>query len=149
MKNKKIDFLDIAKILLILVILSIYPMSNLYARYTTTDDSSDSAVVARFNVTESFNAETNFPFSIKPGETIKRTIIVNNNSDVAIIVTVLMENVTDNLPLKYTCDPVEIAPHTNNVEIVVQISWDINDASPEFAEMVDVVKLHLTAKQKD
>jgi hypothetical protein len=149
MKNKKIDFLSIAKILLILVILSIYPMSNLYARYTTTDDSSDSAVVARFNVTESFETEQNFPISIKPGQVVERTIIVNNNSDVAIIVTVTMENVTGNLPLQFICEPVEIAPHTDNVKVIIKFKWDSNDSSPEYAEMVDVIKLHLTAKQKD
>ena len=55
--NKKINFLKIAKIILFTVILTIYPISNIYAKYISKDGASQNATVAKFDVSESFVAE--------------------------------------------------------------------------------------------
>lgn len=148
MKNKKIDLLFIAEILLMLVILSVNSMSNLYARYITGDSSTDSARVAKFDVSDSFFAEQDLPLSIKPGETKELIIEVNNNSEVAVLVTVDIINVTGNLPLIFSSTTKEIAPKTTDT-VTFTVSWNSGESSPEFAEMVDVIKLSLTAKQID
>lgn len=148
MKKKKINFLAIAWVLLFFVVLTIYPMPNLYARYIAKGDSSDSALVAKFNVSESFDVEQSFPIEIKPGESLTRKIIVNNNGDVAINVTVTVENITKNLPITFMCEEKSINPHEDG-EIIITISWDEEHSSPELAEMVDIVKFSLTAVQID
>lgn len=148
MKNKKINFLTIAKYILLFVILTIYPMSSLYARYVSKNSSTQSAVVAKFDVNEYFSAEQSFPISIKPGENVSRDIIINNNSDVAVNVTIVVENVTNNLPLIFLDADEEIPPHTTEV-VSINVIWNENDNSYEYAEMVDVIKLLITAQQVD
>lgn len=148
MKKKKINFLGIAWFMLFFIVLTIYLIPNLYARYTANDDSSDSALVAKFNVSESFAAEQSFPIEIKPGDSLTRKIIVNNNGDVAINVTVIVENITMNLPLTFMCEEISINPYESG-EIIITIKWDEEYSFPELAEMVDIIKFSLTAVQID
>lgn len=146
MKNKKFNFLHVAIMLFSLVLISVYPISNLYARYIERYEAEDSSVVAKFDVTESFESSQTFPIKIKPGESVTRKIIVNNNSDVAIKVTVAIENRTKNLPLSFVCEEKSFEPHTTG-EVIIIVNWDSSYSSPEFAEMVDVIVFNLTAQQ--
>ena len=148
MKRKKLNFFYLAIVFLTLVLLTTCFISNLYARYTTYDSFDDSSVVAKFDITESFDTTETFPIKIKPGDSITRKIIINNNSDVTINVIVIVENVTNNLPLTFSCEEQLIAPHKKG-EVTVIVSWDSTYSSYEFAEMVDVIKFNLTAKQFD
>lgn len=148
MKNKKINFLTIAKFILLFIILTIYPISSLYARYVSKDYNGENATVARFDVDESFSAEQNFPVLIKPGETVTREIIINNNSDVAVNVFINVENVTKNLPLTFLDVDEEISPHTVK-KVTITVIWSSDDNSYEYAEMVDIIKLLITAQQTD
>lgn len=148
MKNKKFNFLQAAILLFSLVLISVYPISNLYARYIERDQAEDSSVVAKFDVTETFESSQTFPIKIKPGESITRKIIISNNSDVAINVTVTFENKTNNLPLSFVCEDKSFAPHTTG-EVIIIVNWDSSYSSPEFAEMVDVIVFNLTAQQMD
>lgn len=148
MQNKKINFLTIAKFMLLFVIITIYPITNLYARYISKDNEEQSAGVARFDVNESFVAEQNFSISIKPGETVSREIIINNNSNVEIKLTIDIENVTNNLPLTFI--GIEEKMHANTSQtFTVKVIWSENETSPEYAGMVDVIKLLISAEQVD
>lgn len=146
--NKKVNFLKIAKIILFTVILTIYPISNIYAKYISKDGASQNATVAKFDVSESFVAEETFPVSIRPGEQVNREILINNNSDVAIKLTISVENVTNNLPLSFAGVNQEILPNTEQ-KVTVGVIWDKNEKSPDYAEMVDVIKLVIRAEQID
>ena len=148
MKKKKINFLGITWILLFFIMLSIYLIPNLYARYIANKDSSDTALVAKFNVSESFDTEQSFPIEIKPGDSLTKKIIINNNGDVAINVTVTVENITKNLPLTFMCEETSINPHESG-EVIITIKWDEKYSFPELAEMVDIIKFSLTAVQID
>ena len=148
MKNKKFNFLHVAALLFSLVLLSVYPIGNLYARYIEKNEAEDSAIVAKFDVTESFETSQTFPIKIKPGESVTRKIIVNNNSDVAVNVSVDIENKTQNLPLLFVCEDKVLSPHTTG-EVIIIVNWDSSYSSPEYAEMVDVIVFDLTAQQID
>lgn len=148
MKNKKFNFLHVAAMLFSLVLISVYPIGNLYARYIEKDQAEDSSVVAKFDVTESFETSQTFPIKIKPGESVTRKIIVNNNSDVAVNVSVNIENKTQNLPLSFVCEDKALSPHTTG-EVIIIVNWDSSYSSPEYAEMVDVIVFDLTAQQID
>ncbi len=147
-QNKKINFLTIAKLILVFVIITIYPMSNIYARYISKDSLKQDATVAKFDVSESFVAEESFPVSIKPGEQVNREILINNNSDVAILLTISVENITNNLPLTFNGVNQEILPNTKKT-VTVGVVWDGSNSSPEYAEKVDVIKLIIRAEQID
>ena len=148
MKNKKFNFLHVAALLFSLVLLSVYPIGNLYARYIEKNEAEDSAIVAKFDVTESFETSQTFPIKIKPGQSVTRKLIVNNNSDVAVKITVDIENKTKNLPLTFSCEEKSISPHATG-EVIIIVNWDSSYSSPEYAEMVDVIVFDLTAQQID
>ena len=90
--------LRVALVLLCLVLLSVYLMKGLYARYQTTGSGSDSARVAKFDVNvhfkeggvlkDSVNAEMKYNQA-----TGAYTIVVDNDSEVDIRYDIYIENI--------------------------------------------------------
>ena len=148
MKNKRINFLNIAKYILFIIILTIYPLSNLYGKYISKDSTQKNATVAKFDVSESFTTEETFSVSIKPGEKVDKDILINNNSDVGILLTISLENLTNNLPLDFFGVNQEISPNKKQI-VTIGVSWNENLTSPEYAGKVDVIKIIIRAEQID
>lgn len=104
-----------AAVLLCLALVSTYFVSDLFARYTTSDQSSDSARVAKFSIESSEILSQFIGVSLAPGGTDERTFTVENNSEVDVEYTVTVDNVTKNLPLKLSLETV--APSSSTVQI--------------------------------
>ena len=150
-----------AVVLFCLTLISIAMMSGFYAKYLTTGGNEDEARVAKFEVTSS---ATRFSDELYigslPGDVAKREIEVENNSEVAVNYIIRIENVTDNIPLKFVVVGEDetptaevytftgaIAPN-QNAEYTMKITWD-NENAHHYIGMVDLVKVTLTAEQID
>lgn len=111
MKNKnKVNIpLLLAGILFCLTLISISLTSNLIAKYSTTASGSDSARVAKFDVGTTTNSQSD-KIELVPGDsdssgTYKFTI--KNNSEVVVKNSVIVENVPENVQVKFNnSDPV-------------------------------------------
>ena len=109
MKNKnKVNIpLFLAGILFCLTLISISLTSNLIAKYSTTASGSDSARVAKFDVITTKDIDK---IELVPGDrdssgTYKFTI--KNNSEVVVKNSVIVENVPENVQVKFNnSDPV-------------------------------------------
>lgn len=103
--------LRIAAILLCLVSASLYLVTGLYARYTTSATGSDGARVAKFEISMGYLDETKaegeagqihsnpFQITMKPGEKQTRKVTMKNDSEVAVECILTAENTMRNLPL--------------------------------------------------
>lgn len=94
-------------VLLCLTLASFWMTSNIYARYATEVTGSDSARVAKFNVTqtdvESYNSLTKeVSLDIAPGESQEYRVQVKNDSEVAIEYVISAQNKFGNLPLEFS-----------------------------------------------
>lgn len=112
MKNKnKVNIpLLLAGILFCLTLISISLTSNLIAKYSTTASGSDSARVAKFDVIATKDKSQLDKIELVPGDsdssgTYKFTI--SNNSEVVVKNSVIVENVPENVQVKFNnSDPV-------------------------------------------
>ncbi len=132
--------------------------SNLYARYTGSDDGGSEARVAKFEVTDqilksgkstSINIGRFMPTSAENSE---YQLEVSNRSEVAVRVTVQLVNATGNLPLVLAVDgttetTVEIAPNdTAKKTFQLEVAWSTEASATDFTyagkvDEVDVVVL--------
>ena len=147
-----------ACVLLCLTLFSFHMSGGLYARYTTSAFGSDSARVARFDVSEdgaSFSEE--LLMEIAPG-VVTRTIHVVNSSEVAISYQVTIENVTNNIPFQFSInegDPVEnqcvaalhMEPNSSD-SVTIRVIWD-EEGALQYMGMVDLIQLSIRAEQVD
>ena len=103
-KRKKNIMLRAAAILLCLVMASLYLVTGLYAKYTTSDGNADGARVASFEIVTGGDFAVCNPFKVVmvPGETTTRKITVENLSEVTAKCTITAENETGNLPLQFS-----------------------------------------------
>lgn len=147
-------------ILLCLVLMSFWLMCNMYAKYTSQASGSDSARVAKFNVTEAGEATQQIKVDAWPGFKKEYQVSVTNNSEVAIDYTMDIKNKYENLPLKFQMldeNGTEITP--KKAEILAQdqtqhtytlrISWPEDKKDPDYAGKADVIEVTLNAVQKD
>ena len=148
----------LAGILLCLTLISVHLTSGLYARYTTTAEGSDLARVAAFKVTEDRTTfSSGVVLGVTPGKTMA-SILVKNESEVAIRYTITVTNVTENLPLSFRVgDGTESAvtatgswsmPVKSTQECQLSIMWDAAGAEA-YMGMVDKLSITLTAEQID
>lgn len=101
-----------AAVLLCLTLASTYFVSGLFARYSTSDQSGGNARVARFSFDGGFLNATNATIlsryieaSLIPGEENEDvTLIIENNSEVAVEYTIDVTNETKNLPLQFSIE---------------------------------------------
>ena len=88
-------------VLLCMVLVSFYLMSNIYARYSTQASGSDSARVARFDVKETGTLKSQIKTEVYPGFSQTYTVDVTNNSEVTIEYVMNVKNKYNNLPLQF------------------------------------------------
>ena len=92
-------------ILLSMVLASFWLICNMYARYSTQTSGSDSARVARFDVTEvgknGADLTSQINVEVYPGFTGTYSVDVTNKSEVAIEYVLNVKNKYNNLPLQF------------------------------------------------
>lgn len=151
-------------VLLCLVLTTFWLMCNMYAKYSAQASGSDSARIAKFNVTETGTATQQIKANVYPGFSKTYNVDVTNASEVAITYSMDIQNKYENLPLEFkmldsndneiTSKSIDISatdhePHTYKL----QISWpkDANASAtdPDYAGKVDVIEITLNAVQKD
>lgn len=95
----------ILAVLLCLVLISFWMMSNIYAKYSTQASGSDDARVAKFDITEAILDDNSvvseeLSFDLAPGEKKLYEVQVTNESEVAVEYSISAESRYNNLPLK-------------------------------------------------
>lgn len=91
----------IAAVLFCLTLFSTYFVSGLYARYTSSGRNGGSARVAVFSVKGDGVLSKPIAAELVPGEIVSRSLIIENDSEVAVEYTITITNVTENLPLMF------------------------------------------------
>lgn len=157
MRSNRILMRTVA-VLLMLVLISTGIVTGRYARYTTTVSGSDSARVARFSVTaKSRLLQTTLPLEMIPGTTTEQTILVDNDSEVAIRYTITADNPYRNFPVVFqirdgetTHDvpfSADMAPDTW-AEYTLVVTWN-GSKDISYSGRVDLIELTLNATQID
>lgn len=158
--------IHLAGILLCLVMISFNLMSGIYARYSVTASSSDSARVAKFDIHYDVKREDNtttafLNIDLTPGATRKYELQVKNASEVAVNYTLSAQLLTANLPLEMTLTGQNaakdgkvwtgsgsFAPNADGVTYTLEIKW-AGDTSAKYAGEVDAVRVVVRAEQID
>lgn len=165
-KNKRKRNIPIfaAAVLLCLMLFSTYFVTGLFARYTTSAENGDSARVAKFSVEGGGIFSEPIVADLVPGESQTASIVIYNNSEVAVEYTVAVTNVTNNLPLSLRMekDGADPAVQTGDVAFTVQhipgkhtdqytlyIDWTEQDGDLDRMGMVDYITVTVTAAQID
>lgn len=150
-----------AAILLCLVAASLYLVTGLYARYTTSTTGSDGARVAKFEVATGGDILMSNPFQVtmKPGETQRRTVTVQNNSEVAVTCILTAENTTGNLPLELSWHKKGESLETNTFDMAatesavhtyeLSIHWPEDQKDVSFNREVDHLVVTILCQQID
>jgi len=168
--NKKTPIVFYVGILLAcLTLVSIHMTSGLYARYTTSASGQDSARVARFEVTETLEVKkadgtTEDTFVVgdvlRPGVSTTYTFTVQNNSEVAVSLTVQNTKYTignegkvsdtryDELPILVSGEAVVLQPGEER-EVEFKLTWDPAKTDPSYGYMIDMVELTVIVQQVD
>lgn len=132
-----------------------------FSGYVTEAYGSDSARVAKFEVSESGHMFASVPTSsLYPGAVDDYDIKVENNSEVAIRYTITPINTTKNLPLDFY-----VVKQVGDQEVVIEtgailapgeedtyslkIVWPVAHNSVEYSGQVDRIQLGLRAEQID
>ena len=141
-----------AMILLCALVVTTYMISGLYARYTTSRDGADGAIVARFEFSDNFDEkmQTLTLTDMFPGDEREITVEISNDSETTIRCIVELENLTNNLPVV----PAEgivvtsgtIVPDSEG-QITVRLEWDELKNSIAYAEMIDVIRISVRVEQ--
>ncbi len=167
LKPQKNIPMRIAAVLLCLALFSTYLVTGLFARYTTSAQGSDHARVAKFSIQGSGELLQSIEASLFPGESKAVTLVIENNSEVAVEYTVAVTNVTNNLPLSFRMvkeesSPILVAngttftaqqiPGDHIDKYTLYIDWEAeNDENrdPDWMGKVDYITVTVTAAQID
>lgn len=155
-----------AAVLLCLALVSSYFVTGLFARYATRAQSSGDARVAKFSIEGSGIFSQPIEASLVPGSSETASLIIQNNSEVAVEYTITVTNMTNNLPLSFRMEKEGSSPtmqasgttfteqqipgsHTD--EYTLYIKWDKQDDDKDIARMgmVDHIAVTVTAVQID
>ena len=151
----------VAAVLLCLTLFSTYLVSGLFARYTASAEGSDGARVARFSIQGSGALTQPIAVSLAPGDTKEVSLLIENESEVAVEYTIDVTKGTNNLPLSFRMASEEGAPadagtftvqklpgsHTDRYTLY--IDWKAEDNNPAVMGMVDYIAVTVTAAQID
>lgn len=161
-----------AAVLLCLTLVSAYSVTGLYARYTTSAQSSSQARVAKFSITGAGALSQPIEAKLVPGGSQTVELIIKNDSEVAVAYTVTVANKTKNLPLTFQLEAGGASPtaletqanedgvtftaqqlpgsHIDKYQLTIQ--WPANgdeDYDPARMGMVDYIAVTVTAAQID
>lgn len=157
-----------AGILLCLVLASTYLVCGLFARYTTSATGSDSARVAKFQITEAAvggaaDLSQVISAELTPGVPFVAKTEVSNDSEVAVHYEIKVENVSKNLPLNFKMTAVntkvegEVTTFSDAMDPAekktysLEILWSPDDHSEALLGMgkADQIAITLSATQID
>lgn len=146
----------VAFVMLCLTLVSTYMTAGLLAKYTTSDQASDSARVAKFTVSSSAlgtfeKIESTFVLGdLAPtDEFIKmKTFSIQNDSEVSVECRIEVKNVTMNLPLvfDYTKNVVIAPGGTKEIDLLVK--WP-SEGALSYIGMVDLFEVKVIVDQID
>lgn len=144
--------LHLAGILFCLTLFSMHLTSGLYARYSATSSSDDGARVARFNIEQTGTLTQLIELDVYPGFTYSYTLVLENNSEVAVAYTVTVERLTENLPLTVSLNDYTGTMDANTAEektCTLSIAWDVRDNSATYSQDIDAIRVMVRAEQID
>ena len=139
--------------LLFVLIFSFTMTGGLYARYSTSAYSNDSARVATFAFSDDFDSvNTEFlPItSMKPGDRETFSIEVTNTGETALRYYVKIENLTKNLPVckdEILYEELILPPGDQTDTLRFTVEWDNTKTSVDFAGKMDLLKITIVAEQ--
>ena len=169
-KTKKNIPMRVAAVLLCLTLFSTYFVSGLFARYSTSVQSGGHARVAKFSIQGGGAFTQSIETVLSPGEEKGVSLIIENNSEVAVEYTITAANVTNNLPLRFFlqkdgASEVDInngtvftdqqipGSHTDKYTLFIQWPAPADEAAMtralEQMGMVDYITVTVTAAQMD
>ena len=137
--------------LLFAAVLSLQLVGGIYARFYTSTDSSDGARVAAFSFTDNFDAQTATltDLVMSPGEAVERSITIQNKGEVSLRYTVIIENMTGNLPLVATVDKTGEVGYGETDTVKLSISWPAGMNSEEYMGKTDNLRITVRVEQID
>lgn len=137
--------------LLFAAVLSLQLVGGIYARFYTSTDSSDGARVAAFSFTDNFDEQTATltDLVMSPGEAVERSITIQNKGEVSLRYTVIIENMTGNLPLVATVDKTGEVGYGETDTVKLSISWPAGMNSEEYMGKTDNLRITVRVEQID
>lgn len=128
--------------------------------YVSSTMGNDQARVAKFEIVEPGYQEVLVTADLVPGEQKSQVLEVQNKSEVAVEYTIAVKNTTNNLPLTFTVDGVGetggefsytavLQPNDSMRSYTLQVIWPKEMSSPQYSGMVDLLKVTVSAVQKD
>ena len=150
-----------ATVLLGMVLVSLYLVCGLYAKYTSSATGSDTARVAKFDIlAEGKVGEEMIGADLAPGEELNIQLKVQIKSEVAVEYTISVNNVTKNLPLTFKMGGTVYEGggefterlEANGADLMIYnltVSWPEEHNSSEYAGLVDMIKVSVSASQID
>ncbi|MBR5520076.1 MAG: hypothetical protein IKU55_05105 [Clostridia bacterium] len=144
----------VAVLLLCLLLISSYMLGGrLYARYITTDYSSDSARVASFAFSDDLNTKVQTlvldASMMYPGKTLNTTAAISNNGEVALRYIVTVENLTGNLPIEYGELGAKTLYPGESSNVTIALEWPAEKSSVEYVGKMDVLRISVLVEQVD
>lgn len=157
----------VAAVLFCLTLFSTYLVTGLFARYTTSVQSSDQARVAAFSIKGEGDLSRTIAATLVPGEDTDVKLIIRNDSEVAVEYKIEVTRETSNLPLSFrmekegTSDSTQYvndtitytdqqAPGSGADTYTLRIRWQQNGAKDlDLMGMVDYITVKVTAVQID
>lgn len=157
----------VAAVLFCLTLFSTYLVTGLFARYTTSVQSSDQARVAKFSIKGEGDLSQTIAATLVPGEDTDVKLVIRNDSEVAVEYKIEVTRETSNLPLSFrmveegTSNSIEDVngtitytdqqipgPHADTYNLLIH--WQagtVNDLA--LMGMVDYITVKVTAVQID
>ena len=159
----------IAAVLFCLTLFSTYFVSGLYARYTSSGRNGGSARVAVFSVKGEGVLSKPIAAELVPGEIVYKSLIIENDSEVAVEYKISVKHETDNLPLQFYISKEEVGnfdetiwmpkkfemtanqlPNSGSDNYNLYIYWqDDSDIDLDLIGRVDYITVTVTATQVD
>lgn len=141
-------------LLVCLTFFSVHMSSGLYARYVTQASGSDGARVASFDLAMTGDFEETLTLTLDPGETRNYAFTFTNSGETTLAYRFEFENTTGNLPLVFTSDQGTLQMGQEATAATCSITWPTetetgNPTDPDYAGMVDVVKVRVIVEQVD
>ncbi len=156
----------VAALLFCLTLFSTYLVTGLFARYTTSVQSSDRARVAKFSIKGEGDLSRTIAAELAPGEDTNVKLIIRNDSEVAVEYKIEVTNETKNLPLSFRMEKEDDSDSTQYVSdtitytdqqlpgsgtdtYMLRIRWQKGANDLALMGMVDHITVKVTAVQID
>ena len=148
-RNIHVIVLRMVVVLLVLVCLSTAVVTGRYARYTSGATGSDTARVAKFEVSVSSVEAQNVAIPIQPGESAKKYFTVENKSEVSVALRFDVSSVHSNLPLEFVHPVSDVVSPGATTDVPLLITWPGEYSDDKYIGMVDLLRISVNVEQID